>query len=217
MENSSEQSRFQHWLFRKVDTGCDRLEPMHIIFLRDYGTDSIIRQIRIKKGNKLMHKFEIEYRENVIPGDAQNVRDIVNSTGFFSQDEINIAVELVIERLQKGLESGYYFRFAEIDGQTIGYSCFGPIPATRYSYDLYWIAVHDNWRGKGIGRQILEASEQAIKNLGGQRIYIETSGREQYQPTRAFYLSCNYTEEAHLEDFYAPGDAKYFYVKTLGR
>jgi len=162
-----------------------------------------------------MHKSEIQYRENVLPADLQNVHDIVMSSGFFSRDEVNIAVELVTERLQKGLESGYYFLFAEQDGRTIGYSCFGPIPATRYSFDLYWIAVHDDLRGKGIGRLILEASEKAIRNLGGQRVYIETSGRKQYQPTRAFYLSCGYIEEAHLEDFYGPDDAKYFYVRDL--
>jgi len=163
-----------------------------------------------------MFKLDIRYRQDVTPADQQNVHDIVESTGFFSPDELNIAVELVTERLQKGLESGYHFLFAEFEESTIGYSCFGPIPATRYSYDLYWIAVHKDWRGKGIGRLVLDASEKAIKNLGGQRVYIETSGRDQYSPTRAFYISCGYREEAHLEGFYAPGDAKYFYVKVLG-
>ena len=162
-----------------------------------------------------MQKIDVHYRESVTPEDVQNVRDIVQSTGFFSEDEINIATELVTERLEKGLKSEYYFIFAEDNGRTIGYSCFGPIPATRFSYDLYWIAVHDDYRGKGIGRGVLEASEKAIDRLGGKRIYIETSGREQYQPTRAFYLSCDYAEEGRLEDFYAPGDAKFFYVKSL--
>jgi len=159
--------------------------------------------------------LEIYFRESVTTADEQNVRRIVQSTGFFSLDEVTIAEELVMERLHKGLESGYHFLFADFNDQTIAYSCFGPIPATRFSYDLYWIAVHDHWRGKGIGRNVLEASEKAIKKLGGQRIYAETSGREQYQPTRAFYSSCGYKEEAVLEDFYAPGDAKYFYVKSL--
>lgn len=162
-----------------------------------------------------MQKFEIYYRENVTSDDERAVRDIVQSTGFFSDDEIEIAAELVRERFQKGLESGYHFIFATSGDQTIGYSCFGPIPATLFSYDLYWIAVHHDWRGKGIGRGILEASENAISRLGGKRIYIETSGRDQYRPTRSFYLSCNYAEEAHLDHFYAPDDAKYFYVKAL--
>ena len=123
-----------------------------------------------------MQKQDIQYRENVTPEDVEYVREIVRSTGFFSQDEIDIAAELVQERLDKGLKSDYYFIFAMSNGQTIGYSCFGPIPATQYSYDLYWIAVHNDWRGKGLGRSILTESEKAIDKLGGKRVYIETSG-----------------------------------------
>jgi GNAT superfamily N-acetyltransferase len=187
---------------------------MHANFLPAYGTDFISNNCLSEKENTVQ-ELKIIYRSRVTHTDEQNVANIVQSTGFFSPDEIHIAVELVTERLQKGPESGYYFLFAESNRRTIGYSCFGPIPATKFSFDLYWIVVHDDWRGKGIGRRILEESEKAIKKLGGQRIYIETSGREQYRPTRSFYLSCGYKEEARLEDFYAPGDAKYFYVRAL--
>ena len=50
----------------------------------------------------------------------------------------------------------------------------------------------------------------------GQRIYIETSNRGQYVPTRAFYLKCGYAEDAVLREFYGPGDDKVIYVKALG-
>lgn len=162
-----------------------------------------------------MHTPRPKWRNSVQPDDPEHVREIVSSTGFFSQDEMDIAVELVTERLEKGLESGYHFIFAEIDGKTIGYSCFGPIPATQSSFDLYWIAVHNDYRGAGIGRQLLSASETAMRDLGGSRIYIETSGRDQYLATREFYLRCDCTEAAVLDDFYAPGDAKYIYVKKI--
>jgi ribosomal protein S18 acetylase RimI-like enzyme len=154
-------------------------------------------------------------RENVIKSDPESVREIVSSTGYFSNEEVEIAVELVVERISKGLESGYHFLFLEIDGKTVGYSCFGPIPATKYSYDLYWIAVHKNFQNLGLGKIILNESEKAIANLGGNRIYVETSGREQYVSTRKFYLACEYKEEAILKDFYSPGDAKYLYLKVL--
>jgi len=160
-------------------------------------------------------KTDSHYRSEVRSSDPEFVREIVASSGFFSEAETEIAVELVEERLAKGVESGYYFLFAERDQKTIGYSCFGPIPATQSSYDLYWIAVHEDCRGGGIGRKLLAASEEAIREMGGRRVYAETSGRDQYRPTRAFYLACGYKEEAILEDFYAPGDAKHFFVKEL--
>lgn len=157
----------------------------------------------------------MKFRESVYKKDAAIVRQIVASTGFFSDEEINIAEELVLERFQKGIDSGYYFIFAENEKQTLAYSCYGPIPGTKMSYDLYWIAVHNDFRGKGIGKQLLQLSEQAIYKLGGRRIYIETSSRDLYIPTREFYLSCQYKTDAILEDFYAPGDSKYIFVKKL--
>jgi N-acetylglutamate synthase-like GNAT family acetyltransferase len=165
-------------------------------------------------GNIIMIK-DLKLREIVKKEDLKNVHEIVSSTSFFSNEEVDIAVELVHERLNKGIESGYNFLFVEKDGRTIGYSCFGPIPATKLSYDLYWIAVHKDYQNMGLGKVILAESEIAIAKLGGNRIYVETSGREQYISTRKFYLACDYKEEAVLEDFYAPGDAKYLFLKVL--
>jgi GNAT superfamily N-acetyltransferase len=162
-----------------------------------------------------MTNTSITYRTEITQKDQRHVREIIHSSGFFHEAEIDIAVELVQERLQKGVASGYYFIFADMADQTVAYSCFGPIPATKYSYDLYWIAVHASMRGQGIGKALLEKSEQIIREMGGQRIYIETSGRELYIPTRQFYLGCHYQEAAILTDFYAPGDAKYIYVKVV--
>ena len=70
-------------------------------------------------------------------------------------------------------------------------------------------------RGNGLGTQLLEQTEEAIASYGGTRVYIETSARALYAPTRAFYLARGYSQIAELEDFYAPGDAKAMYLKIL--
>jgi ribosomal protein S18 acetylase RimI-like enzyme len=157
----------------------------------------------------------ISYRRDVVSGDCAGVRAIVDSSGFFSPAEVLIAVELVEERLSKGLASGYHFWFAERLGKLLGYCCFGPIPGTRASYDLYWIAVCNDSRRMGIGHGLLLRSEAEIIRMGGARVYIETSSRPLYTPTRLFYESAGYHQEALLEDFYAPGDAKVIFVKAL--
>jgi ribosomal protein S18 acetylase RimI-like enzyme len=46
-------------------------------------------------------------------------------------------------------------------------------------------------------------------------IYVETSCSERYAPTRGFYQRLGFAEQARLPDFYAPGDGKVIYVKTL--
>jgi ribosomal protein S18 acetylase RimI-like enzyme len=155
------------------------------------------------------------FRYDVVPEDRDHVRQIVESTGFFYAPEVEIAVELVEERLKRGVASGYHFVFADRDGTTRGYACYGPIACTLASFDLFWIAVENGCRGQGLGRALLAEAERQIRGRGGQRVYIETSGRAQYLPTRAFYERCGYALEATLKDFYAPGDDKWIFVKAL--
>jgi N-acetylglutamate synthase-like GNAT family acetyltransferase len=147
--------------------------------------------------------------------DIEDVTDIVRSTGFFREDEVLVARELVDERYHKGKESGYEFIFAEVDGRTIAYSCFGLIPCTLKSYDLYWIATHNDFRGKGIGRIILKKTEEAVIQTGGKTVYVETSSKEQYISTRVFYEKNNYILKARFEDFYDIGDDKCVYIKVV--
>ncbi|MBN2125105.1 MAG: GNAT family N-acetyltransferase [Deltaproteobacteria bacterium] len=162
-----------------------------------------------------MNGTEFHFRADPVPSDIEGVREIVDSSGFFSREEIEVASELVRERLGRGPASGYFFLFAEAGGKVQGYTCFGPIPCTRESYDLYWIAVRNPLRGSGLGKALLRRTEAGILRMGGARVYVETSSRDLYRPTRIFYERHGYLQEASLRDFYAPGDHKVILVKSL--
>jgi acetoin utilization deacetylase AcuC-like enzyme/GNAT superfamily N-acetyltransferase len=157
----------------------------------------------------------VVFRREVEAADAGRVRRLVSQTGFFSPAEEDVAEELVHERLQKGEASGYHFILAEHFGRLAGYACFGPIACTTASFDLFWIAVHPDFQGRGLGRRLLIQAERSIREAGGRRIYVETSQRAQYDSTRAFYESTGYRLESVLPDFYAPGDGKAVYCKVL--
>lgn len=156
-------------------------------------------------------------RETLSPADRVSVRRIVSATGFFRPDEIEVAVELVDARLEKGDASGYFFVFAERANQVIGYACFGPIACTLGGFDLYWIAVDPKEQGRGIGGRLVHEVERLVRGLQGRHLYIETSGRPQYKPTRAFYERCGYEIAAVLEDFYDHGDDKWIWRKDVAR
>ena len=158
---------------------------------------------------------QISWRFEAQATDTGKVRELVAATGFFYPDEVDVAEELVRERLKNGPASGYHFVFAEDGDELCGYASFGHIACTRSSYDLYWIAVHPHRQGGGIGRQILAQAEQQIRQAGGTRVYIETSNRAQYKSTRAFYERCGYKLDATLAEFYGPGDDKVIFVRVL--
>jgi len=156
--------------------------------------------------------------------DPAAVHGIIASTGFFHDFEVNLAVKLVQERISRGLASEYHFLFADLESRPIGYACFGPIPCTQGSFDLYWIAVDAAHQGSGLGRRLMDEAERAM--LAGvpgadgrllppaRRVYIETSSQPRYAPTWRFYERCGYTIEARLKDYYAAGDDKLIYVKA---
>ena len=162
-----------------------------------------------------MNEPTIVMRYEVRASDAPSVRRMVVETDYFSAAETEIAVELVDERLSKGAASGYEFVLAESDGQVIGYACYGEIPCTVGSYDLYWVVVDKTHQRTGIGRRLVDEVEMRVRTRGGRGIYIDTSGSERYASTQRFYERCGYHVAANLPDFYSVGDPKLVYFRRI--
>jgi GNAT superfamily N-acetyltransferase len=158
------------------------------------------------------------WRTQPRPDDSVQVGKLVAETGFFNAEEVLVAVELVDEALAHGPASGYEFVFRDDAGdpqELQGYTCYGPIPATVSSFDLYWIAVAPGHQGRGVGAALLRETERLARAAGATQMYADTSGRPQYLPTREFYERMGYTRAAVLKDFFAPGDDKVIYVHRL--
>jgi GNAT superfamily N-acetyltransferase len=162
-----------------------------------------------------MKTMNLTFRTTPEKNDIQRIREIVASTGFFYDFEVDVAVELVDDRLTDGESTGYHFVFAEVDHVTAAYACYGHIEMTKSCFDLYWIATHHDFRGKGIGKKLLDETYRQVKKLGCTMLLAETSGREHYAPTRGFYNSAGFTLEATIHDYYDKGDDMLIYIKRL--
>lgn len=158
---------------------------------------------------------KIFIRDTVKETDIKTIEKIVRSSGYFNEEEIQIAIELIEERLKKGIDSGYHFNFLEVNNETIGYICFGRIPLTKSSFDLYWIAIDEKYRGKGYGKYLLSYGEGYMKKLGALNVYVETSTKKQYKSTRIFYKKMKYKKVAIFKNFYDKGDGKIVFYKKL--
>ena len=154
--------------------------------------------------------------KGIIAEDRNAIEEILRSTDFFYEFEIQTALELADATISMGEEkSGYRWMKIIDDDGLIAFANYGKNDFSTHSWELYWIAVHQNSRNKKLGSVILKVIEEDIRKAGGKIHWIETSGRPHYASTEAFYKRNGYDLHASLKDFYADGDPKQIYSKVL--
>lgn len=130
----------------------------------------------------------------------------MRSTPEFNHDEADVALELADEILS-GKPTTYRARVAVgDDGPLLGWVCYGPTPMTESTWDLYWIVVSADARGMGVGRALHADAVAAMASEGARRVRIETSTREGYGATLAYYDRLGYERVGLIKDFYGEGD-----------
>ena len=149
-----------------------------------------------------------------VAADRDRVCEIVEASGVFRPAEVTIALE-VMDGAIAAPGRDYWAVGAYEGDRLVGFAAFGPVPCTLGTWDLYWIAVDPALQGSGIGRMLMAHCEAAITAEGGRLVVVETSSRDDYGPTRAFYRRLHYHERAEIPDYYAPGDGLVVYTKPL--
>jgi ribosomal protein S18 acetylase RimI-like enzyme len=151
------------------------------------------------------------------PADRYRIESITRSTGLFWDYEIGIALEVFDEATGANpsgqIDPDYESAGIEVEGALVGWACWGPIPDRPRDFDLYWIVVMHDARGRGLGTMLIEEMNRRIAGRAGM-VFVETSGRADYAPTRAFYERHGYCEVARIADHYAPGDDLVRYAKS---
>jgi len=155
--------------------------------------------------------------EGIKPEDREHIEEVLRSTDFFYEFEIKTALEIADETISHGIEkSGYYWlKATDEEGNVVAFANYGRNEFSTHSWELYWIAVHENARHKKLGSGLLEEAEKNVLKAGGKILWIETSGRPLYASTEGFYKRNGYELQASLKDFYGPDDPKQIYAKVL--
>jgi ribosomal protein S18 acetylase RimI-like enzyme len=148
--------------------------------------------------------------------DRAVVAKLVVSVENFNQAEVECALDLINIYLDDPTQKDYHLVVAEDSATKIhAYACWGPVPLTKGTYDLYWIATHPDSRGLGYGRAIMAYVESKVLENNGRLLAVETSAKESYKSTVKFYRRLGYEETSRILDFYDVGDDKLIFVKRL--
>ncbi len=150
--------------------------------------------------------------------DKEPIRQILQETDVFTNEEIAIAIELIEIFLDDPKQQDYDLYTAMTENSEIaGYVCLGPTPLTNGTFDLYWIAVKPSFHGQGIGKQLLHYAEANAQRNNGRLLIAETSSQLKYESTRMFYIKNQYAEISRITDYYKPGDDLVVYGKYLSQ
>jgi len=149
--------------------------------------------------------------------DRPTLVEIIRKTGVFTDDEVDVAMELIDIVLTQPGQKDYQIYSAEENSKVLGYYCIGPTPMTVGTFDLYWIAVDPSIHNKGVGKQLLRHCENLIREQSGRLIIAETSSQEKYYNTRQFYIHNDYSEVARIKDYYKADDDLVIYGKYVSQ
>jgi ribosomal protein S18 acetylase RimI-like enzyme len=146
------------------------------------------------------------------PRQRHAVEPLLRACGtVFSEEEIRVALGMLEDAL-----CGAYSPLAAVeDRRFAGYCLAGPTPLTESTWHLYWLCVHPQFQRRGVASALQSALENTVRTCGGKRIVVETGGRPEYHPARAFYHFAGYIECGRIADYYRPGDACSFLCKVL--
>lgn len=166
----------------------------------------------------------LTFRSKINSHDLENVREISASSGIFDEDDVDITVCLAddaLYQLEHPEDDDYphdtNFLFAEQDGKTCAYACYGEIADSDGSFELYWLATHNNYRRQGIGKKLIAELIKVLRQKGCRKLFIKTEGKPQYKATRHFYDSCGFTLEATLKQYYSLDDDCCIYGMCLDK
>lgn len=141
--------------------------------------------------------------------------DLAEGTGAFRPCEIE-TLEEVLRDAFSDPSRGYLFTEHLEGGHVAAFAVFGRSPMTDWAWDLYWIVVEKALQGKGFGRRILEDLAKVALSVTSRVILrAETSGREEYDSQRHFYLRAGFRETGRIADFYEAGDDLVTYCKFI--
>ncbi|MDW4500502.1 GNAT family N-acetyltransferase [Sulfitobacter sp. D35] len=83
------------------------------------------------------------------------------------------------------------------------------------TWNMLALGVASAHRRSGLGAALVAAAEERLREQGQRMLLVDTSGTDDFAAARAFYEGIGYAQEARIRDFWAPGDDKITFRKSL--
>lgn len=144
-------------------------------------------------------------------GDIVALQEVLKGTELFPSEMLP---DMVSGYLTDD-ESTDIWLTCEAKGKAIGFCYAVPEELAEGAWNMLAIAVLPTQQGGGCGGAIAKHLEAELRERGQRILIADTSGANEFARTREFYRKNGYTEEARIRDFWATGDDKIVFWKSL--
>lgn len=148
------------------------------------------------------------------PDDTNALLALAEATGLFEADQIEDLSQMLDQHFNSEVGSSGLW-LTDYDSTPLGIAYVAPERMTHGTWNLYLIAIRPDHQKQGRGTALLRYIEQMLTERGERVLLVETSGTDDFEYVRKFYLNSGYEEEARIRDFYIDGVDKVVFRKSL--
>ena len=145
-----------------------------------------------------------------VRSDLPDIKLILNDTELFPPEYLDEMIEPFFADPDKNKR---WLVLETEDAGVAGFSYARPEALAEGTWNLLAIGFRQEQQAKGLGSKLIAKVEESLKQ---ERVLIvETSGLDDFKDTRNFYETRGYVREAIIRDYWADGDDKVIYWKSL--
>jgi ribosomal protein S18 acetylase RimI-like enzyme len=143
--------------------------------------------------------------------DIPALQRVADETGLFPADMLpDMASEFL-----SGDDPSDLWIALEADGEVVGFCYAAPEEMADGTWNMLALAVLPSRQKGGVGAALVAELENRLRAQGNRILVVDTSGTPNFEGARAFYRRSGYVEEARIRDFWAKGDDKVIFWKSL--
>jgi ribosomal protein S18 acetylase RimI-like enzyme len=147
--------------------------------------------------------------------DRSAITDVLLHSGVFGRSDADCVDDMFTETWLHPRQDSYQWLVAAKDDVVQGFACLGPESLTKHTWDLFWICLRTDVRGRGVGRMLITEAVQRAAAAGGKVMVIYTSSNPGYAPARRLYAGAGFTVTSEVPDYYDDGDHLLIFWRRL--
>lgn len=149
---------------------------------------------------------------------AKKIGEFLTSENAFEQtwapNEKAMVKKAVVDSLSN---TNHRYWYIEKNGEIIGaigvrenkYGSGG------YEMDEDYVAIHKDYRRKGLATMLMDKMESFVKQNGGRYIHALSCDIDSYKPALKFYEKNGYKKVAEIPNYYVDGEGRIDFFKEL--